>query len=92
MFLVMDIILLVLIPLAVIKDLCCDTVPRQKKQRKNFIVSMLACSCFGIIFLVDAFIYKTYIEPKGSFMSSWFNQKGQEESGIVDEQASNTED
>ena len=84
-FLVMDIILLIIIPLAVIKDLCCSTVPRQKRQRKNFIVSALACACFGIIFIVDAFIFKTYIEPKGSFMSSLFNPKGQDKSEMIDE-------
>ena len=86
MFLVMDIILLIIIPLAVIKDLCCSTVPRKKRQRKNFIVSVLACACFGIIFIVDALIYKTYIEPKGSFMSSLFNPKGQDKSEMIDEQ------
>ena len=72
-FLVMDIILLAIIPLAVVKDLCCNSVPRQKRQRKNFIVSLFACACFGVIFIIDAFIFKTYIEPKGNFMSSWFS-------------------
>ena len=61
LFIVMDVMLLCVIPLALLKDLCCQKSRKKKKHFKSTIVSIFACSCFTIIFLVDALIFNTYI-------------------------------
>lgn len=61
--------LLVIIPLAVIKDFCCSQVPRKSKRFKNRVVSIFGCVCFGIIFIVDVFIFNTYFDKAALFDS-----------------------
>jgi len=61
LFVAMDVILLYLIPLALLKDLCCQKRKKQKKRTSSKIVSVLACLCFATIFLVDALIFNTYV-------------------------------
>ena len=59
---VMDVILLVIIPLALLKDLCCQTKTISKKKRiKSKIMTIIACFCFTVVFFVDALIFNTYI-------------------------------
>ena len=68
-FLVMDFMLLVVIPLALIKDFCCGQAPRKSKRFKNRVVSIFGCACFGIIFIVDVFIFNTYFDKASLFDS-----------------------
>ena len=65
-FTVVNIILVVIIPLALLRDFICSKTRDVKKRKfKNRMVSGLACCMFATIFLVDAFIFNTYIEvPK----------------------------
>ena len=65
----MDLMLLIIIPLAVVKDMCCSKTPGKRKQFKNRVVSIFACACFGVIFLVDAFIFNTYFDQSSLFDS-----------------------
>ena len=70
-FLVMDFMLLVVIPLAVIKDFCCSNVSRKSKRfkLKNKVVTIFGCLCFSIIFIVDVFIFNTYFDKSALFDS-----------------------
>ena len=61
LFLLMDINLLLVIPLALLKDLCCQKDQKKKKRVKSKVLSVCACSCFTMIFLVDALIFNTYL-------------------------------
>jgi len=61
MFLTMDAVLLGVIPIALLKDLCCQNGQRsKKKRRRNGVASAFACLCFAVIFLIDALIFNTY--------------------------------
>ena len=57
----MDVNLLGIIPLALLKDLFCQKTPKKNKKFKSKIVKVFACSCFALIFIVDALIFNTYI-------------------------------
>ena len=66
----MDLILLVVIPLALIKDLCFNEnaaaddlkhrAGKSTKKYSNKLCTGLACCCFAGLFLVDAFIFNMY--------------------------------
>ena len=61
LFLAMDAVLLGVIPIALLKDICCQSRQRGKKKRRgSYVASIFACSCFAIIFLVDALIFNMY--------------------------------
>ena len=67
MFLAMDAVLLGIIPIALLKDICCQSRQRgKKKRRSNYVASIFACSCFAIIFLVDALIFNMYFGSSNS--------------------------
>ena len=70
LFLIMDIILLGVIPLALLKDLCCQKTVKKKKRFRSGIVTVFAVFCFGFIFLVDVLIFNTYIGTTGDEKSS----------------------
>ena len=69
-FWIMDLILLVVIPLALIKDLCFNEnaaaddlkhrAGKSTKKYSNKLCTGLACCCFAGLFLVDAFIFNMY--------------------------------
>ena len=61
LFIIMDVILLGVLPLALLKDLCCQKRKKKKSHMKSKILGIFACACFMIIFLVDAFIFNNYI-------------------------------
>jgi len=63
LFLVMDLMLLVIMPLALLKDLCCTKKTTKKKSYfKSKIVSIIGITCFALIILVDVFIFNAYID------------------------------
>lgn len=57
----MDVILLGLIPIALLKDFCCQSsgTKKKKKQLRSKLGTIFTCVCFTIIFLVDALIFNT---------------------------------
>ncbi len=73
----MDVILLVIIPLALLKDVCwggdaADDLKKANRQKKSGmanagVTAIAICCCCGL-FVVDAFIFNTYIK-KGSLGS-----------------------
>jgi hypothetical protein len=60
----MDVILLVIIPLALLLDFCCGGDAANRKQGKiaSRVMSLIGCCCFSVLFMIEAFIFNTYME------------------------------
>ena len=59
-FVLMDLILLVVIPLALLLDFCCGGDAANRKVASR-VMTMMGCCCFSVLFMVEAFIFNTYM-------------------------------
>jgi hypothetical protein len=80
-FFTLDVLLLVVMPLAFLKEICSSANGRKRKKKAGQkLLTGVGCCCFLLIFFVDGFIFNTYLKaPTISQMTTQLGLQGSDD-------------